>query len=125
MTYNEKKSLYESIMKEVAKTVKHKINEVDNSNEDLKMKRQNMIQQALSRQHLKTPPIDESKKKIVDVIKKAMNNLSDDKQALILLNVCALIRELTDYKEYDCLEKLTTILYKQIENHQKETDKNN
>ena len=31
MTYNEKKSLYESIMKEVAKTVKHKINEVDNS----------------------------------------------------------------------------------------------
>jgi len=27
MTYNEKKSLYESIMKEVAKTVKRKINE--------------------------------------------------------------------------------------------------
>ena len=27
MTYNEKKSLYESIMKEVAKTVKKRINE--------------------------------------------------------------------------------------------------
>ena len=123
MTYNEKKSLYESIMKKISADVKRQLNEDDNSNEDLKMKRQNMIQQALSKQHLKTPPIDESKKKIVDVIKKAMNNLSDDKQALILLNVCALIRELTDYKEYDYLEKLTTILYKQIENHQKETDK--
>ncbi len=28
MTYNEKKSLYESIMKDIAKTVKYKINEV-------------------------------------------------------------------------------------------------
>ena len=27
MTYNEKKSLYESIMKDVAKTVKRKLNE--------------------------------------------------------------------------------------------------
>ena len=31
MTYNEKKSLYESIMKEVAKTVKRKINETVDS----------------------------------------------------------------------------------------------
>lgn len=30
MTYNEKKSLYESIMKEVAKIVKHHLNESDN-----------------------------------------------------------------------------------------------
>ena len=34
MTYNEKKSLYESIMKEVAKTVKQKINESDLSLDD-------------------------------------------------------------------------------------------
>ena len=32
MTYNEKKSLYESIMKEIAKTVKHQINEADENN---------------------------------------------------------------------------------------------
>lgn len=31
MTYNEKKSLYESIMKDVAKTVKRKLNETDNN----------------------------------------------------------------------------------------------
>jgi hypothetical protein len=29
MTYNEKKSLYESIMKDVAKTVKRRLNESD------------------------------------------------------------------------------------------------
>jgi hypothetical protein len=34
MTYNEKKSLYESIMKDVAKTVKKKINEDDTSSSD-------------------------------------------------------------------------------------------
>ena len=34
MTYNEKKSLYESIMKDVAKTVKQKINESDLSLDD-------------------------------------------------------------------------------------------
>lgn len=37
MTYNEKKSLYESIMKDVAKTVKRQINEagVVNINSDI------------------------------------------------------------------------------------------
>jgi plasmid maintenance system antidote protein VapI len=35
MTYNEKKSLYESIMKEVAKTVKRQINEMSVSNDRL------------------------------------------------------------------------------------------
>ena len=34
MTYNEKKSLYESIMKDVAKTVKNKLNEDDTSSTD-------------------------------------------------------------------------------------------
>jgi len=43
MTYNEKKSLYESIMKKISADVKRQLNEDDNSNEDLKMKRQNMI----------------------------------------------------------------------------------
>ena len=30
MTYNEKKSLYESIMKDISKTVKQKLNEYEN-----------------------------------------------------------------------------------------------
>lgn len=34
MTYNEKKSLYESIMKDVVKTVKNKLNEDDTSSSD-------------------------------------------------------------------------------------------
>lgn len=36
MTYNEKKTLYESIMKEVAKTVKHHINEFTQEDENRK-----------------------------------------------------------------------------------------
>ena len=35
MTYNEKKSLYESIMKDVAKIVKRKINENEDYDNDL------------------------------------------------------------------------------------------
>ena len=36
MTYNEKRSLYESIMKEVSKRVKYLINETYNENENIK-----------------------------------------------------------------------------------------
>ena len=43
MTYNEKRSIYESIMKQISADVKRQLNEDDNSDEELKMKRQNMI----------------------------------------------------------------------------------